>query len=183
MSVVEWQKKLPRQIEQEFGALEKQARADLRSEGFLPEKTKLVRTMAMRYRGQSFELEISAESDPISRFHQSHRERYGHADEKKDVEIVSVRLRAIGLTDKPQLQRQKAVRKFAAKPQREALVWLNEKRRKVAVYDRAELQPGATINSPAIIVEYGSTTLIPTGWKARVDAWQNLLLDSTARLA
>ncbi|MDQ3012380.1 MAG: hypothetical protein M3X11_16925, partial [Acidobacteriota bacterium] len=65
-----------------------------------------------------------------------------------------------------------------AKPARDAQVWLGDKRRKVAVYDRAELQPGAVIAAPAIVIEYGSTTLIPTGWRARVDVWQNLLLES-----
>ena len=139
----------------------------------------MTRTLAMRYRGQSFELEISADDEAVTQFHQSHRERYGHADERKTVEIVSVRLRAIGVTDKPELNREKNVRRSKAKPQREALVWLGDKRRKVAVFDRAELPPGATIAAPAIVIEYGSTTLIPTGWRAKVDAWQNLFLESS----
>lgn len=174
--------KLPRRIEREFAAMEKQAKADLRAEGFAPEQTSLNRLLAMRYRGQSFELEISlndnVESDAVARFHQAHRARYGHADEHKSVEIVSVRLRATGITDKPQLQREKTFRRHKAKPQRDTLVWLGEKRRKVAVFDRAELLPGATISAPAIITEYGSTTLIPSGWRATVDGWHNLILES-----
>jgi N-methylhydantoinase A len=174
---------LPREVEREFAKLERQAKRELKAEGFGLEQTQLIRLLAMRYRGQSFELEITADDKAITSFHQAHRERYGHADEQKTVEIVSVRLRAAGITDKPALNREKSARRHKAKPQREALVWLGDKRRKVAVYDRAELQPGATIAAPAIIIEYGSTTLIPLGWRARVDAWQNLLLDSTARLA
>jgi N-methylhydantoinase A len=174
---------LPREIGRAFTALERQAKSDLRSEGFTPEQIELMRALAMRYRGQSFELEIPADEDAVDQFHQAHRERYGHADELKTVEVVSVRLRAVGVTDKPQLSREKNIRRFKAKPQREALVWLGDKRRKVGVYDRAELLPGATITTPAIVVEYGSTTLIPMGWRAKVDAWHNLLLDSTARLS
>jgi N-methylhydantoinase A len=173
---------LPRDIERELAKLERQAKRDLKTEGFGPEQTQLTRALAMRYRGQSFELEIpfdvDSDSDAVADFHQAHRERYGHADEQKTVEIVSVRLRAAGVTDKPPLSREKSSRRHKAKPQREAQVWLGDKRRKFAVYDRAELQPGVTIAAPSIIIEYGSTTLIPAGWRAKVDAWQNLILDS-----
>jgi len=174
---------LPRDIEREFGKLERQAKRDLKAEGFGPEQTQLIRALAMRYRGQSFELEIpferEGENEAVESFHRAHRERYGHADGRKTVEVVSVRLRAVGVTDKPPLKREKSARRHKARPQRDALVWLGEKRRKVAVYDRAELQPGAALAAPAIVVEYGSTTLIPPGWRAKVDAWQNLILDRT----
>ncbi|MFN0108171.1 MAG: hydantoinase/oxoprolinase family protein [Blastocatellia bacterium] len=170
--------KLPRGIQREFAAMEKLAKADLRAEGFAPEQTKLVRLLAMRYRGQSFELEVTADSDSIAQFHQTHRERYGHADEHRAVEIVSVRLRAIGVTDKPTLNQEKSFRRYKAKPDREALIWLGDKRRKAAVFDRANLLPGAKITAPAIVIEYGSTTLIPPGWHGEIDAWQNLILES-----
>ncbi len=167
-----------RRIEREFAAMEKLAKADLRAEGFAPDQTKLVRLLAVRYRGQSFELEVAADANAIEQFHQIHRERYGHADQNKAVEIVSVRLRAVGITDKPQLQQEKTFRRYKAKPDREALIWLGDKRRKAAVFDRANLLPGAKITAPAIVIEYGSTTLIPPGWHATVDAWQNLILET-----
>lgn len=170
--------KLLRRIEREFTSMEKPGKADLRAEGFAPEQTKLVRLLAMRYRGQSFELEVAADADAVTRFHQTHRERYGHADEHRAVEIVSVRLRAIGVTVKPKLRQEKAFRRYKAKPDREALIWLGDKRRKAAVFERENLLPGAYFTAPAIVVEYGSTTLVPTGWRASVDAWQNLILES-----
>ncbi len=173
---------LPRRIEREFAAMEKQAKKDLRAEGFTPEQAKLTRLLAMRYRGQSFELEIGASEDGetgvIARFHKAHRERYGHADEHKAVEIVSVRLRATGVTDKPKLKQEKTFRRHKAKPEREAMIWLGDKRRKAAVFQRETLLPGAKLTAPAIVVEYGSTTLIPSGWHASVDGWQNLILQA-----
>ncbi len=172
------QSKLPRRIEREFAAMEKLAKADLRAEGFAPEQTNLVRLLAMRYRGQSFELEVTADADAVSQFHQTHRERYGHADEHRAVEIVSIRLRAIGVTDKPKLKQEKSFRRYKAKPDRETLIWLGDKRRKAAVFDRENLLPGAYFAAPAIVVEYGSTTLVPNGWRASVDGWQNLTLES-----
>jgi N-methylhydantoinase A len=181
MITIEPSKSLPREIGRAFTTLERQAKNDLRSEGFSSEQIELTRTLAMRYRGQSFELEILADENAVANFHQSHRERYGHSDEQKAVETVSVRLRAVGVTDKPQLNREKNVRRSKAKPQREALSWLGEKRRKVAVFDRAELLPGTAVPAPSIVVEYGSTTLIPAGWRAKVDVGHNLILEATRR--
>lgn len=175
--------KIPRPIADEFAALERQAADELRAEGFTPAQTKLLRSLALRYRGQSFELEIAAEGDALAQFHRAHRERYGHANPQRTVEIVSVRLRGIGVTEKPNLKYVKPARRHRPKPQRDWLVWLGEKRRRLAVYERNEMQPGAVIPAPALIVEYGSTTLVPTGWKATVDGWQNLLLDSLKPLA
>ncbi len=183
MTTVEPSKQIPREIEKEFAALERQAQRDLRDEGFSASQTKLARSLAMRYRGQSFELEIESGGDEIAQFHQTHRERYGHADANRAVEIVGVRLRGIGVTEKPALKRATRFARHKAKPQRTALVWLGEKRRQVPVYDRAELEPGARIEAPAIIVEYGSTTLVPAGWKSSVDGWRNLVLDSVAAVA
>jgi N-methylhydantoinase A len=176
MTTVEPSKKIPRETEKEFAALERQARRDLAGEGFTAEQTVLARSLAMRYRGQSFELEIAAGDDAIACFHHSHRERYGHSDPNRAIEIVSVRLRATGVTDKPAIKRSSRFSRYKAKPRRIAPVWLGEKRKQVPVYDREELRPGAAISSPAIVVEYGSTTLVPAGWKASVDEWQNLVL-------
>jgi N-methylhydantoinase A len=183
MITVEASTQIPREVEKEFAAMERQAQHDLKDEGFSTSQTKLMRSLAMRYRGQSFELEIEAGDGAIARFHQSHRERYGHADEKRAVEIVSVRLRGVGLAEKPALKRATRFAKYNAKPQRTELIWLGERRKQVPVYDRAELRPGAKIKAPAIIIEYGSTTLVPAGWKAAVDGWQNLMLDSVTTVA
>lgn len=183
MMTIEGTAKMPREIADEFAALARQAQNELRAEGFTIAQTKLLRSFALRYRGQSFELEIAADGDALAEFHRAHRERYGHADPQRAVEIVSVRLRGIGVTEKPAVNYVKPARRHRPKSQRDWLVWLGEKRRRVAVYDRAELQPGAAIAAPAIIVEYGSTTLVPAGWKATVDGWQNLLLDSLKPLA
>jgi N-methylhydantoinase A len=187
MTAIEPSKQIPRAIEKEFAALERQAKSDLRSEGFAPTQIKLIRTLAMRYRGQSFELEIEAPveamDDAIAAFHQTHLERYGHADRNRAVEIVSVRLRGVGVSEKPKLKRVSKFSRYQPKPQRTAQVWLGPKRKQVPVYDRAELRPGAAIKGPAIIVEYGSTTFAPAGWKIKVDGWKNLLLDSATGVA
>lgn len=176
MLTVEAGQALPRSITAEFARLEKQAARDLRAEGFTAAQSQLVRTLAMRYRGQSFELEIAVTGDVLRAFHQAHQARYGHADSSKAVEIVSLRLRAIGLTEKPALTVAARVRKQSANPVRMAQVNLTGKPISLPVYQRESLRPGAQLATPSIVVEYGSTTLIPNGWQAGVDRWQNLVL-------
>jgi N-methylhydantoinase A len=169
MLTVEAQAKLPRQLFREFKQMEEQARSDLRAEGFTAAQAQLIRALAMRYRGQSFELEIELNdhADALSDFHRAHRARYGHADESRAVEIVSLRLRAVGLTEKPMLKQAARAKAHQAKPQRTAPVYLSQRRTRVPVYEREALQPGARLVTPSIVVEYGSTTLIPAGWSAQ----------------
>jgi N-methylhydantoinase A len=119
----------------------------------------------------------------LKAFHRSHRERYGHADPSRAVEIVSVRLRGVGVTEKPVIEKASRLKQFKARPQRNESGWLGEKRSRISVYDRADLAPGAVIETPAIIIEYGSTTLAPSGWRASVDSWNNLILDREGSLA
>ncbi|MBI3424991.1 MAG: hydantoinase/oxoprolinase family protein [Acidobacteria bacterium] len=176
MLTVEPGNALPREVAAEFVRMEKQAARDLRAEGFPAAQSRLVRALALRYRGQSFELEIAAAGDVLRAFHQAHQARYGHADANKAIEIVSLRLRASGLTEKPALTAAKRLRKHSAKPARTAQVILTSKPVSVPVYQREALTPGAQLAAPASVVEYGSTTLIPNGWQATIDAWQNLLL-------
>jgi N-methylhydantoinase A len=181
MTTLDPSKRIPRVIEKEFIALERQAKSELRDEGFAPSQIELIRSLAMRYRGQSFELEVLVDSqldeDVVAGFHQAHRERYGHADQDRAVEIVSVRLRGVGRVEKPTLKRARSLSRYQPKPERTAFVWLGERRKQIPVYNREELRPGAAIKGPAIIVEYGSTTLAPPGWKVKVDGWKNLVLD------
>jgi N-methylhydantoinase A len=175
---------ISQRVEEEFSRLGERAACELGSEGFLSSNVKLIRSLTMRYRGQSFELEIVAGGDLggcVEAFHRAHRERYGHADPQRVVEIVSVRLRGVGVTEKPELERASRSTRFKARQDRSALVWIGEKRRRVSVYDRAGLRSGAIIDAPAIITEYGSTTLVPPGWRASMDRYFNLVLEREER--
>jgi N-methylhydantoinase A len=176
MLTVEAGQALPREVAVEFVRMEKQAIRDLRAEGFKSAQSQLIRTLALRYRGQSFELEIPATDAVLRAFHQAHQARYGHADANKAVEIVGLRLRALGVTEKPPLAVAERVRKHLAKPARTAEVVLTGKPVRLPVYERESLTPGAQLAAPAIVVEYGSTTMIPKGWQVSVDRWQNLIL-------
>ena len=76
----------------------------MRAEGF---EAVVERSLDMRYAGQGYELNIPATGDFVARFHAAHRNRYGHADKKRPVEIVNVRARLVARTQKVPLTKQK----------------------------------------------------------------------------
>ncbi len=180
MLTVESSEKLPRLINEAFAALTQQAQRDLRAEGFTTKQIQLQRLLALRYRGQSFDLELPATPQVMPNlmndFHRAHQERYGHSDATRAVEIVSVRLRAVGLTDKPALPRAARVKRHTAKAHRFAQVVLTAKPVRLPVFNRAELAPGARCEGACLILEYGSTTLVTAEWQATVDADYNLII-------
>ena len=163
-------------VERGYGALEKQALRDLKREGFQAERTKIVRSAAVRYAGQSFEIEVPFTPRLEARFHAAHRERYGYADTSRATEIVSIRVRGVGVTDKPLLNRLASRKTHLAVPDHDAKVYLTGRASRIPVYSRERLHPGAVISGPAIVAEYSSTTLITVGWTAGVDPWLNLIV-------
>ncbi len=173
---------LNRQLTKHFAQLQQTAQRELRAEGFAPAQMQCQKSLAVRYRGQSFELEVAFAGqlrEAIALFHQTHHERYGHSDLAAPLEIVSVRLRGIGLTQKPELPPHRKQAR-APQPSAEAMVRFARKAERIPVYERESLPVGGVLAAPALIVEYGSTTLLPPGWRARVEARKNLLLQREA---
>ena len=163
-------------IERGFKELEREARIDLEAEGFRGRRVELVRSAALRYVGQSFDIDVKW-SDTFERaFHDAHRERYGYADTKRPVEIVSLRVKAAGITDKPPLKSFSSTKRSKAAPSYTASVYLGLRPRRVPVYWRDDLSVGGKLKGPAIISEYSSSTIIPPGRAVEVDRWLNLII-------
>ena len=160
-----------------FAEMEREAKAVLRDEGFARAKQRHERSLSMRYRGQSFELEVKdTTGDVTASFHQAHRERYGYAQEENEIEIVSARLRSFGLVPKLPVTRIAASR-GTAKPDGSTMAYFGGRKQNVAVYRRAELHGGVKLKTPCIVTEYSATTLIPADTRARVDQFGNILID------
>ncbi|MBV9956976.1 MAG: hydantoinase/oxoprolinase family protein [Acidobacteria bacterium] len=168
-------------VERAFHELEQDARAALKREGFGRERQRHERTLAVRYQGQSFELEISwTRGTKISEaFHLAHQKRYGYAQPQQPVEVVSARLRSLGLVEKLKIGKAKRVARSSrfAEPERRAIAYLSNSRTRAAIYDRAALKAGARLRTPCIVTEYSATTLIPADARALVDAYDNLLIE------
>jgi N-methylhydantoinase A len=157
-----------------YRELESEAREVFRSEGKRPV---LARSADLRYHGQGFELRVNWSADAVSRFHRLHEKSYGYSDPSRSVEIVTLRVQAISRTSIPRHLPAKtagndATHAFLAHHR----IFEEGRWRRGALYDRALLRPGNRIAGPAVIVELSATTYLPTGWRASVDSFANLLL-------
>ena len=90
-------------LESLFAPLESQGGEIMKSEGFEPDRFELLRFLDVRYVGQSYEVTIPATPDFAEAFHTEHYRLYGHSNVSWPVELVNVRLRAVGRVERPKL--------------------------------------------------------------------------------
>ncbi|MGH7549672.1 MAG: hydantoinase/oxoprolinase family protein [Gemmatimonadota bacterium] len=165
-------------LEAVFDELRARAFAEMAEEGLPATGLVVSRSADLRYRGQSYELEVEFEPDPArlaTRFHAAHRRRYGHAATDEPVEVVTLRLRAVGrvaLAEPPGSQ---------SGAGREAEAVASGRTEGPAVIDRETLGEGSEWNGPVLIVEPFATTRVPAGWRARPLAHGHLLIERTER--
>ncbi|MGH9872413.1 MAG: hydantoinase/oxoprolinase family protein [Pyrinomonadaceae bacterium] len=166
-----------KKLDKTFKDMERTAADALRREGFPLAKQRHERSLALRYKGQSFELDIKQTRGRLAAsFHRAHLDRYGYAQESNTVEVVSARVRSTGVVEKL-ADRSSATRNpSSVKPNRSVNAFLEGKKLRVAVYRRDELPAGARLNTPCIVTEYSSTTLIPQDAKVEVDRYGNLII-------
>lgn len=156
-------------------------RNDQRFEG----QGRLLYSADMRYRGQSYEIEVPIELAWItggdtagiaSAFHREHARVYEHADDKAPVQIVNLRLVVAGSAPRP-VARVGEGAAHAATPVATTTVFYDGEHRAASVYDRDKLTVGAHFAGPAIVRQSDCTTCLVDGFKARVDAYGNLVVD------
>ena len=159
-----------------FAEMESNGSSTLTGEGFAANRQRHERSLAMRYHDQSFEIEIKqTKGDIVEAFHHAHRERYGYAQEASDVEVVSARVRSIGLVTKTPQQGATGKRR-TVKAARTSVAHIDGKKTSVTVYEGDRLLPGVKLQTPCIVTEYSSTTLIPAGTAAHVDGLGNMII-------
>jgi N-methylhydantoinase A len=170
-------KRHSREFRSLFGPLEMAARRLLRQEGFSTPEVKIEQRLDMRYVGQAYELSVPSSGDFVAAFHRAHEQRYGYHDAKRAAEIVNVRVRATGMTEKPEAEKIPRAPKGAKSPIAGRLhCVLDGKRQATTLIARAQLRNGDFFPGPAVISEYSATTLVPPSWLARVDAYGQILL-------
>jgi len=148
----------------------------------------VVRTADLRYAGQGYELTVTlpegAVGDGIAAalrdaFHAVYAHRYGYADPKAEVELVTVGSTVIGSGPEVRLPPHRpGTRDVAEARKADRPVYFPESRDYIAcpIYDRTRLPVGARVTGPAVVEEAESTTVLPPGATGELDAWANLLV-------
>ncbi|MEM4727165.1 MAG: hydantoinase/oxoprolinase family protein [Candidatus Bathyarchaeia archaeon] len=174
-------------IEDVFQKMELKCAKLLEKQNISKDDMHFIREMDLRYLGQSYELTVPASkpltednvNQTIENFHEKHMKIYGYAVKKEPVELVNVRINAIGFVEKPRLIEKN---KKEEKPLSDAFIG----KRKVffekiddyietPIYRREKLA-GNIIEGPAVIEQYDATTVIYPDWMATVDKFENLII-------
>lgn len=149
----------------------------LSQEGISQDKTEFIPTLDLRYVGQYHEVPLQVEMIDISsfnldniknEFHREHNRQFGYSleEEGTELEIINVRLRAIGLTQKPnsfaKIDESDPVKNpdFALKCQRDTYIPELNDLNEIPVYDGEKLTGKYTIEGPAIIEQINTTIFL-----------------------
>ncbi|HEX5499895.1 MAG TPA: hydantoinase B/oxoprolinase family protein, partial [Thermomicrobiales bacterium] len=139
------------------------------------------RSLDLRYRGLDAYLTVAEpQSGSYAEAYAAEHERlYGYRREGRPLEIVAARVEAVGRSHEESPPPAAAAARRAS-PEATAVAWFDAVERVAAVYDRAALAPGDTLDGPAIIHETSSTTIVDPGWTGQILAGGELLLSDRA---
>jgi len=176
----------PEEVNHIFDQMTAQALAELRGDGFAPDRIRVERGLDMRYAGQGYEVAVPCPAEPLRPsdlkelrmgFDQRHQSAFGHMAPEEPVEIVSYRVRGLGLLpsiEMPKFSPTGAALEDARRGSRR--VRFDGAELDCPIYQRDQIDVGANFAGPAILEQLDCTTVVRPGQNARVDEWKNLIV-------
>ncbi|KIX12370.1 hydantoinase/oxoprolinase family protein [Dethiosulfatarculus sandiegensis] len=179
-----------RRFKELFREMNQEGHKLLGGEGISPDKVEAIYSLDLRYLKQYHEVnvEVSAEEVEnldlramIDRFHPAHNRLFGYelSDVGTPVELINMRLKTIGRTDKPKFQEEPY---FGEEPQsafkgrRRAYVPQADEFMDMAVYDGALLRHGMRIAGPAMVEQVNTSTFITPEYRMVVDRYGTMTI-------
>src|SRR5712671_1970595 len=171
-----------------YARLERDAVDTLSRDGIERSRMRLVREADVRYAGQSMEVRIPAPGGDVDEnfvarlidaFNVAHKRTFGYdyAGQQK-IELVNFCVSGFGLIERPQIP--KLAVRGGTTPARKAMrpVYFDGAFRDTPVYDRAVLSAGFRVEGPAVVEEFGSTTVVFPAQQLDVDPHGILIVRS-----
>jgi N-methylhydantoinase A len=169
-----------------WGELERLGYADIEAEGIAKDAIAIQFVADVRYFGEGHEVHVEIPQGLSAtamldfmweEFHNVHDSTFGfNYRGQQDVELVNLRVRAVGRQSRPQIKATESARSEAAPFATRKVYWRATGWIDVPLFRRAELALDQHISGPAIVEEYGSTIVMPPGWSLRTDRYRNLVL-------
>jgi N-methylhydantoinase A len=171
-----------KRLQELCAAMESEARATLTHERVPPESQELRFSADLRYAGQYHEVSVpltgadltELDRDALAaRFHARHDQLYGYAVPAAPMELVTLRLTAIGATVKPRLPampKQQPSAAHALKGERRAYLPDLREFIPIPVYDGDALAHGNFVSGPALVEQATTTVLVPNEYDMQCDA-------------
>lgn len=174
--------------------LEQSGKNILLEENLPKEKHQFFFFLDLRYLGQYHEVSVPVETDDLKAldiekmiygFHQEHNRLYGYDlnEEKTVVELVNIRMTAIGRTDKPVFQKELfkgSNAQQAMKGKRSVFLPSKKQFEKIKVFDGDQLSFGNHLTGPVIIEQKNTTIFVPSMFEIECDEYGNYLMSRTS---
>ena len=176
-------------VAKEVASLEARATRWFEVQKISAAERKIVRSVDLRYGGQGYEINVGILDGEIdaralsalqSEFRATHQRLYGYLAENEPINVTAIRLDLIGLVSKVELRPGRSAESDVGSAlATRRPVWLPESGGFVdcPVFDRERLCSGHTVQGPAVIEQFDSTTLVLPGQTARVDGYLNLIIE------
>ena len=138
----------------------------------------------MRYRGQSFEIDVALEEEWLragnlaairQAFDAHHTRLFGHHDEHAAVQLINLRLVLSSPTPKPQMKLLAAA-EGPVQVLRQVEAWIDGRWWQVDVVSRSALAAGHQLTGPVIVAQDDCTTCVPPQMQVDVDRFGNLII-------
>lgn len=162
--------------------LVEEAKARLDADYITAEHGKIEAAADIRYKGQAFELTIPMRGEQLNAqvldqliddFHAKHQQRFTYANVGAPVEIVSLRVTAVGMLTAPEIPL--ASPDGSGSPAGARRVWCEDAWCEFPVWRRTDVVEKTEVIGPAIIEEDYTTILIAGGWTCRLAAQGHLI--------
>jgi len=175
-----------KELEKHFAQLRENSLKEMREDGFESKDVAFLPLLDLRYLGQSYEITVPFRKSNKKRkalpfvidFHKAHQKIYAYHHTQRPVEIVNLRLKAVGKSQKIRIKKFPPVSKDPEKAYlKKQPVYFSGKKHSACVFKRPLLEPGNRISGPALILDYESTAFLPPSFKLSVDGFLNLIIE------
>ena len=180
----------PEALKRAYAMMEEKGRSELKDEKIPDKNIEIQWTADLRYTGQAYELNVPVPhngrltrqdvEDTVARFHALHQKTYAYSSPDDPVDLINIRLIAIGSVPEVNLPRHKkttAASPRAALKDTRPVYFVGRGFTKVPIYERDLLKPGNVVKGPCLIEEIISSTVVIPGAIARMDPWGNVVID------
>lgn len=170
-----------------YALLEEQASEWLDREGVPSSSQQTTRSADLRYQHQGWEITVDVPvgdvnkqtlADMMTNFHELHERLYTYNLPHQTVELVNLRVTALGSLPRPTSEPVTVLTESSPVPThtRKARLSRREGYVEVPVYQRDQMAPGVGIEGPAIVEQRDTTTLLPAGYSSTSDGYGNLII-------
>ena len=170
-------------LDTRFRTLEAGGAAALRQMGLDVREVRTSRYAEMRYERQEYTIKVRLPERAVTAdemrqlFEETYGRRYGHVSKTMKVDVVMLRIVVDGRTIRPDAAALPHATAAPPTPGTRGVWFEGTGRADCAVLQRSTLPVGFRITGPAVIEEDASTTVIPPGDVAEIDAWNNIVID------